>query len=552
MRTEIIRLYKTVHTWTGIVTGLALFIAFYAGAITMFKEPLAHWIAPPSQHRASLAQTDLLIHQTLAVRPDAAKEFTLHLTDHGNVPARLTWQKSRDDNSPWSADFAPDGSLQIKQLHLSGLPRFIDDIHRTAGIPGGGEIGEKIMGIVSIIYAVALVSGVIVLLPSLIKDLFALRLGANLKRMWLDAHNVVGIVSLPFHLIMALTAMIFGLHDLIYELQDRWIYDGQLRPIIQASISGSVIKRDDQPAPMLAPEELLARVQQRAPDFEPVIIQYRNAGTQGAYVRIAGHNPRYLARGMGFVVVSPVSGDILSTEYLPGHQGFWSASVSPFFALHFGSYGGESVRWSYFFLGLAGAFLFYSGNLLWIETRRRTDRRHRGPVPQRLATRLMAAGTVGVCLGCICGISLTIAAAKWLHGRVGDIDVWHQAIYYATFLGVIAWAFQRGAARVAGELLWFAAAATAAIPMTTLVTTLFTDLGATTLGVDAVAAAGSLGFVWMAQANRRRAIQGSQQSVWSLASASASSRSPHLSEEPAGTHEIGGAEDPCDRIGPSQ
>lgn len=49
MRTEIIRIYKTVHTWTGIVTGLALFIAFYAGAITMFKEPLAHWIAPPPQ-----------------------------------------------------------------------------------------------------------------------------------------------------------------------------------------------------------------------------------------------------------------------------------------------------------------------------------------------------------------------------------------------------------------------------------------------------------------------------------------------------------------------
>ncbi len=552
MRIEIIRIYKAVHTWTGIVTGLALFIAFYAGAITMFKEPLAHWIAPPPQHRASLAQTDLLIHQTLAVRPDAAKEFTLHLTDYGNVPARLTWQKSRDDNSPWSADFAPDGSLQIQQLHRSGLPRFIDDIHRTAGIPGGGEIGEKIMGIVSILYAVALVSGVIVLLPSLVKDLFALRLGANLKRMWLDAHNVVGIVSLPFHLIMALTAVIFGLHDLIYELQDRWIYDGQLRPIIQASIPGSVIKRDDRPAPMLAPEELLARVRQRAPDFEPFAMQYRNADSQGAYVRIAGHNPRYLARGMGFVVLSPVSGDILSTDYLPGHQGFWSASVSPFFALHFGSYGGEPVRWAYFFLGLAGAFLFYSGNLLWIETRRRTDRRHRGPVPQRLATRLMAAGTVGVCLGCICGISLTIAAAKWLHGRVGDIDAWHQAIYYATFLGVIAWAFQRGAARAAGELLWFAAAATAAIPMTTLVTTLFTDLGATTLGVDIVAAVGSLGLVWMVRANRRCAIQGHQQSVWSLASASASSRSSYLSEEPAGALEIGGGKEPCDRIGPSQ
>lgn len=38
MRTDIVKTYKDVHSWVGIIAGLALFIAFYAGAITMFAD----------------------------------------------------------------------------------------------------------------------------------------------------------------------------------------------------------------------------------------------------------------------------------------------------------------------------------------------------------------------------------------------------------------------------------------------------------------------------------------------------------------------------------
>jgi hypothetical protein len=34
MRSDVVRLYKVVHTWTGITAGMFLFIAFYAGSIT--------------------------------------------------------------------------------------------------------------------------------------------------------------------------------------------------------------------------------------------------------------------------------------------------------------------------------------------------------------------------------------------------------------------------------------------------------------------------------------------------------------------------------------
>ncbi len=67
MRSDVVQLYKTVHTWTGITTGMFLFIAFYAGAITVFAEPLARWASSPAPvGLTALAQSDELIARTLA------------------------------------------------------------------------------------------------------------------------------------------------------------------------------------------------------------------------------------------------------------------------------------------------------------------------------------------------------------------------------------------------------------------------------------------------------------------------------------------------------
>ncbi|MGD9657351.1 MAG: PepSY-associated TM helix domain-containing protein [Methylocystis sp.] len=521
MRSDIVRLYKTVHTWTGITTGMFLFIAFYAGAITVFAEPLARWVSSPAPiSLTKLAQSDELIARTLAARPDAAKEFTLHLGETEELWARLTWRKGRDDKTPWSADLSADGDLRLAQSHRSSLAGFVDKIHQTAGIPGANEIGEIVMGVVSAVYAVALVSGLIIVLPSLAKDLFALRIGPNLKRMWLDAHNVVGVVSLPFHIVIALTAAVFCLHEQLYDALDHVVYDGGLKTIIAANNPFNAIRKDERPAPMLPVNALLDRVKAASPSFVPVEMRYRNAGSRGASVQIWGYDARYMTRGKGFAVVSPVTGEIANTDYFPGGEGRWTGVVATFFALHFASFGGDVVRFLYFLLGIAGAFLFYSGNLLWIESRRRTERRQGGPVVQKRSTRLMSAATVGVCLGAICAISMTIVAAKWLDGRVADIEHWHNGVYYSVFVASVLWSFFRGAAAASVELLRLAALATAAIPLTTLAAWTFPALGmhgsasVAALAVDFVSLAAALSFFLMARAASRRAKYGPSDSVW--------------------------------------
>ena len=43
---DILRVYKALHTWVGIGTGLLLFIGFFAGALTMFTSGFTRFMMP--------------------------------------------------------------------------------------------------------------------------------------------------------------------------------------------------------------------------------------------------------------------------------------------------------------------------------------------------------------------------------------------------------------------------------------------------------------------------------------------------------------------------
>src|SRR5690606_7468010 len=134
--------------------------------------------------------------------------------------------------------------------------------------------------------------------------------------------------------------------------------------------------------------------------------------------------------------------------------------------------------------------------------------------------RVLGCLTVGVALGSVAGISATVAAAKWLPARVDDLELWHQAIYYAVFFASVAWAFARGVGRGAVELLRACALLALAIPLSSLA-------GAWGIGgswshagswpVDLAALAAVPVFLFLAHRTRRRMLHGHGDSVWAAA-----------------------------------
>lgn len=525
MRSDVIKVYKSLHTWTGLLGGMALFICFYAGSLTMFEEPLDRWATPPQQqaHWVAQEQWPQLIRAVLDKHPAAMKSFTLHVEKTENAPAPLVWrEKNGEETISWRATLTPSGELDAQPFTASPMAQLIDTLHQTAGIPGEGHhnIGVYVMGGISVLYVLAIVSGLIILLPTLVKDFFAVRRGKNVKRFWLDAHNVIGITSIPFHLVIGLTVIVFAFHDQIYDSLGKIVYEE--RATVARGAQGPTEKTHSHEELMM-PNELMAAVATIAPGFVAREINYNGALTDKASVRISGEDTRYMIRGAnrGFVTMKAYSGEITDRDYLPGHEQGWINIVLTFFALHFGNFGGYPVRWIYFLLGLGGAFLFYSGNLLWIESRRRKQRRDALPVAQQRNTQLMAAATVSVCWGSVAGVAAAMVAGKWFYDSAADMSSLYMWTYYSVFLGSIVWAFWRGAPIALIHLLWLCAATCMAIPLTGLAALIFPDIkpwlhtNPELLVVEFTALIIGLVFAVMAQRTRARVRHGNTDSVWS-------------------------------------
>ena len=160
------------------------------------------------------------------------------------------------------------------------------------------------------LYGVALIAGVIVLLPSLVKDFFALRVGKNLKRMWLDAHNVVGITALPFHIAMAITATALSLSGELWSLQEIVIFGGK-----QAILDDRdnepyrAPKPIGEPGAMMAPSQLLQKLKVQVPDFEPRVMRFKNFEDKAASVSVDGAERGYVGdTHLGGVMLSATIG----------------------------------------------------------------------------------------------------------------------------------------------------------------------------------------------------------------------------------------------------
>lgn len=504
-----LRVFLTLHTWTGICAGLALFVAFYAGAITMFHGELHGWEKRPTTQIVQDDDGTALVAALHAKYPEARSNFAIQpATDESPTP--YAWWI--DKSGQWQHASLAELRGEAHDDGASVISELVNELHYTLGIPG---VGIYLMGIVSMLYGVALISGVIIHLPTLVKDLFALRVGKNLKRMWQDAHNVVGILSLPFHVIFAVTGTVLCLSLVIMATFNTLAYNGKLTAETNRVMGHGVVRKPaGEAAPMLSPMQVVEHARTVQRDFIPVWIAFENYGDRAAFVEVRGETPGALGT-YGGITVDASTGEILTVQ-VGGQRDANHALLAGVYGLHFGSYGGFAVRVLYFVLGLMGALLFYSGNLLWIESRRKRKQAHQtGPV------RFMARLTVGVCFGLAAGIAAALVANQVAIAVGGNIGLSERAACFGTWLACLIWAFVRDPARASFELPYFAAALSLAVPVVNIalhggmIAAGGHDASAFIV-IDVMSAALAAGLYALGRAARRRARDGQPNSVWAL------------------------------------
>jgi len=528
IRGDILRTYQAMHTWTGIVAGLVLFIGFYAGSLTMFQHEISQWATPPSHQLSSIDHDkyDLLISKASTEFEPARQGFTLHFNTQSSP---MTWYEQGGGrglnltNVMRHASLSAEGELVSQASTENKLGSLIDMLHRTAGIGGqitGQDLGEIIVGVAAILYFLALVSGVIFLLPTLMKSFFALRKDKGSNRFWLDSHNLVGVASLPFHFIIAWTVVVFCFHDVFYGGLSIVYGD---KPLFERGEKAEIIYQVNDLPPI---EHYVEKVNQLAPGYHVDQMTFSGLSTQRPSLGITVKNSDEVMRNTSgdFIYMDPFTLAVAFTSIPQDEEDVYTALVASFFSLHFGGYGGNLGRWLYFVMGILGAFLFYSGNLLWLEKRRQKKGQ------QTRASKVMSSLTIGICLGSIAGVVVTLVASRWLYilnssinsSTATPINDSYLLCYYLIFFTVLSYSFIRGAAKSAIELLYLLSFACLCIPLTSIVAIIFPELGLWSTShfagviIEFIALIFTGVFYLAAKKAKQRAYFGEANSIWAL------------------------------------
>jgi uncharacterized iron-regulated membrane protein len=317
-------------------------------------------------------------------------------------------------------------------------------------------------------------------------------------------------LSLPFHMIFAWSGAVLALGLALLIPFQYLVYQGKLLQLLERDFYGAPqVAAAHVARPTLAVAELLQRGQAAMPALEVEGVSLVNIGDANARATLYGTVEQRRLNQLGSVTLDAATGALID-QVAPRTMTPGMVMLRGLQTLHFGNFGHDAVKWLYFVLGLAGAFLFYSGNLLWIETRRK---RRQSDQPRR--TRVMAALTLGVCLGCIAGVSSVFVAGALAPGL-------GRPVYYTVFFACLVWACLRQPARAGHELLWLCALATAAIPLAGWFGYGESLLAAARHGhwhrffVDIVALLLAIAYWRMAKATLRRGREGDPNSVWAL------------------------------------
>lgn len=462
-----------LHTWTGLVVSWVLFFIFVTGTAGYFDTEIDRWMQPEVQAVTAQPPTEQIVAAATArlrQQAPAAERWFIHLpTDRSEPHLRIRWQVASGADGMRTTG----GNEQLD--NASGLPLAVR-------ATGGGQFLYKMhyrlhylstdiaywtVGAATMFMLVALVTGIIVH-KKIFADFFTFRPGKG-QRTWLDAHNVLSVLSLPFQLMITYSGLIFFAITLMPLIVAAYYEPGeQGRQIFRSEFERSVeVKRAGIAAPLTPIAPLLNFAQARwgaGVQQYRIEIRYPDDANARIILRHAVDSPSHYSEGLVF---DGVSGVLLTIQ--PPAPSSAKAVRNIFIGLHVGRFADPLLRWLYFISGLLGAGMIATGLVLWAAKRRQRAERPDGAAHfgLRLVERLN--------IGTIVGLPIAIAAYLWAN-RLLPLDLpqrgaWEVHVMFIVWAVMLLHATLRPPSRAWIEQFGLAAAAFALLPILNAVTT---------------------------------------------------------------------------------
>ena len=361
-----------VHRWSSLLCSLFLLLVCVTGLPLIFSEEIAQWLddGPPYAvlpANTPLASIDGLIAESRRLYPvdvilsafmdDAEPQVRVRLAPSYQLavdaPQRIHYLKFDARTGVLLED-----SLHSKPTDSFKLMLFVRRLHTDLF---AGLTGELLFVAMALLFLAAIVSGVVLYGPFMKKLAFGtVRSGRSARVKWLDLHNLLGITTVAWALLVGATGALNELTTPLFALWQKQDVEAMLQPW--------------QGKPALAPGKLYSldaafdKARKAMPDMRVVSVEYPGNlfATPYHYLIWAKGKTPLTSRLFSPVMIDARTGALTAKVRMP----WYLRALELARPLHFGDYGGLPLKLLWAVLDLITIIVLGSGVYLWLARRK--------------------------------------------------------------------------------------------------------------------------------------------------------------------------------------
>ena len=388
MSARAVRAWMAVHKWTGLLSTLFLLMLCLTGLPLVFHDEIDALLGETTEQSMpgpASAQAGLPLDSIVA---GAVRQ------NGGGVPLFIGFSQESPLITVTVGPTAHAAEADMRLFSFNrqtgesagevleeGLMPILLQLHIDMFL---GPWGMYFLGAMGVLFTVAIVSGVVVYLPFMRHLRFGtLRLAGSPRLRWLDWHNLAGVVTLGWALVVGLTGVINAYGD---PLTNHW-REGELARMVAGQAGAAALD----PARYGSIDAAMAAAKAAAPGLSPQFIGFPGG---------AWSSPRHYA--IFFQGDTPLTSHVLTpalvdaeTAELTDMRRMPALNQALMLSkpLHFGDYGGLPLKIVWALLDIATIWVLASGLLIWWQRRSPIPRSgpRSGPRPRHRNTTAPAA-----------------------------------------------------------------------------------------------------------------------------------------------------------------
>ncbi len=370
MTRSALRKWFWIHKWTSLICTAFLLLVCITGLPLVFRDELGDLLDDSLPYASVPAGTpnvslDRIAEVSRQMYPGDVIIYIFSDDDEPKIVVGMakSWDEYiRDRQSQHAIKFDAHTAQVLKETkpYRADGRSFLDVMLALHRDMFAGLAGELFLALMALLFVIAIVSGVVVYGPFMRKLEFGtVRADRSPRLKWLDLHNMLGVITVAWALVVGATGIINELSTPLFALWQQTDVRAMLAPMRGQPVPAT--------SELSSPQAAFDTVKSALPDMVSTSVIYPGSpfGSPYHYLVWSKGREALTSRLFSPALVDARNGELTAIVTMPWYLRALEVSRP----LHFGDYGGMPLKIIWALLDIVTIAVLGSGLYLWLSRR---------------------------------------------------------------------------------------------------------------------------------------------------------------------------------------